>query len=199
MNGKKEHVKTEGYDVVVAGGGMAGVCAAIAAARLGVRTALIQDRPVLGGNASSEMRVWMVGATAMGRNRYAAETGIIGELDLENLYRNPQGNPYIWDSILLDFVMHEKNITLYLNTTVLRAYEKNSRLESLIAYQMTTETELEIHAAFFIDVLVFWRAFRFFRDRKSAAVFMSRLHPKKVNRSHWEALYCCIPEIQGML
>ena len=47
MNGKKEHVKTEGYDVVVAGGGMAGVCAAIAAARLGVRTALIQDRPVL--------------------------------------------------------------------------------------------------------------------------------------------------------
>ena len=83
MNGKKEHVKTEGYDVVVAGGGMAGVCAAIAAARLGVRTALIQDRPVLGGNASSEMRVWMVGATAMGRNRYAAETGIIGELDLK--------------------------------------------------------------------------------------------------------------------
>lgn len=184
MNGKKEHVKTEGYDVVVAGGGMAGVCAAIAAARLGVRTALIQDRPVLGGNASSEMRVWMVGATAMGRNRYAAETGIIGELDLENLYRNPQGNPYIWDSILLDFVMHEKNITLYLNTTVLRAYEKNSRLESLIAYQMTTETELEIHAAFFIDCtgdgrVGFLAGVPFFQGQEERGRFHESLAPEK--------------------
>ena len=69
MNGKKEHVKTEGYDVVVAGGGMAGVCAVIAAARLGVRAALIQDRPVLGGNASSEMRVWMVAGKSNSENR----------------------------------------------------------------------------------------------------------------------------------
>ena len=56
-------------DFVVAGGGMAGVCAAISAARSGVKVALVQDRPVLGGNASSEVRLWILGATShMGNN-----------------------------------------------------------------------------------------------------------------------------------
>lgn len=143
--------QTASFDVTVVGGGMAGVCAAIAAARHGAKTALIQDRSVLGGNSSSEMRVWTVGATAMGRNRYAAETGIMGELDLENLYRNPEGNPHIWDSILLNFVMQEKNLTLYLNTTVLDTDGTDTHLESIRAYQMSTETWLEIKSDFFID------------------------------------------------
>ena len=151
MNGKVQSAYAVSYDVVVIGGGMAGICAAIAAARHGARTALLQDRPVLGGNSSSEMRVWTVGATAMGRNRYAAETGIIGEMDLENLYRNPEGNPYIWDSILMDFVTREKNITLYLNTTVVDTAGTASHLEKIHAYQMTTETWFEVKGSFFID------------------------------------------------
>ena len=63
--------------LVVVGGGMAGSCAAITAARAGVDVALIQDRPVLGGNASSEVRLWVLGATAhMGNNnRWAREGG----------------------------------------------------------------------------------------------------------------------------
>ena len=67
------------YDVVVIGGGISGVCAAIAAARRGALTALIQDRPVLGGNASSEVRVQISGADrdgAEGRKNYR-ETGIM--------------------------------------------------------------------------------------------------------------------------
>lgn len=139
------------YDVTVIGGGMAGVCAAIAAARHGAKTALIQNRPVLGGNSSSEIRIWTCGATAMGRNRYAAETGIIGEMDLENLYRNPEGNPYIWDSILLDFVMREKNLTLYLNTVALKTIGSDSHLEKIQAYQLTTETWFDMESAFFVD------------------------------------------------
>ena len=56
-------------DYVVVGGGLAGVCAAIAAAREGLKVALIQNRPVLGGNASSEVRLWALGATShMGNN-----------------------------------------------------------------------------------------------------------------------------------
>lgn len=152
-NGRKTIRKVR-YNVVVAGGGMAGICAALAAARHGADTALVQDRPVLGGNSSSEMRVWMVGATAMGRNRYAAETGIIGELDMENLYQNPEGNPYVWDSLLLDIILKEKRITLYLNTTVLGLSgeeDGGERLECVSAYQMTTETWLELHADFFVD------------------------------------------------
>ena len=52
-------------DITVVGGGLAGVCAAIAAARLGQTVSLVQNRPVLGGNASSEIRVWVCGATSM--------------------------------------------------------------------------------------------------------------------------------------
>ncbi|MFQ6099290.1 MAG: FAD-dependent oxidoreductase, partial [Armatimonadota bacterium] len=65
------------YEVIVIGGGMAGVCAAIASARLGCRTALVHDRPVLGGNASSEVRVNIGGADHS--FRHARETGIIEE------------------------------------------------------------------------------------------------------------------------
>lgn len=175
------------FDVTVVGGGMAGVCAAIAAARHGARTALIQDRSVLGGNSSSEMRVWTVGATAMGRNRYAAETGIIGELDLENLYRNPEGNPYIWDGILMDFVMREKNLTLYLNTTVLDTVGTDAHLESIHAYQLTTETWLEIRSDFFIDCtgdgsLAVSAGVPFMRGREARECFGESLAPDTEDR-----------------
>ena len=81
-------------DLVVIGGGLAGTCAAIAAAREGIRVVLVQDRPVLGGNASSEVRLWVLGATShMGNNnRWAREGGVINEILEENLYRNRQGD-----------------------------------------------------------------------------------------------------------
>jgi NADPH-dependent 2,4-dienoyl-CoA reductase/sulfur reductase-like enzyme len=68
-------------DLLVAGGGLAGLCAALAAARDGLQVVLIQDRPVLGGNASSEVRLWANGATShMGNNnRWAREGGIMGK------------------------------------------------------------------------------------------------------------------------
>jgi succinate dehydrogenase/fumarate reductase flavoprotein subunit len=67
----------EHYDYVVCGGGLAGFCAAVAAARQGLKTALVQDRPVLGGNASSEVRVTVHGSAAF--HAYARETGIISD------------------------------------------------------------------------------------------------------------------------
>ncbi|MCK5705402.1 MAG: FAD-dependent oxidoreductase, partial [Cyclobacteriaceae bacterium] len=89
-------------DLAVVGGGMAGVCAAITAAREGIKVILVQDRPVLGGNASSEVRLWILGATShMGNNnRWAREGGVIDEILLENLYRNKEGNTLIFDTIL---------------------------------------------------------------------------------------------------
>ncbi len=106
--------------LVVAGGGLAGVCAAITAARAGVRVVLIQDRPVLGGNASSEVRLWILGATShMGNNnRWAREGGVIDEILVENMHRNPEGNPLVLDCIVLEMVVNEPNITLLLNTAV---------------------------------------------------------------------------------
>ena len=117
-------MKQEQYsvDFCVIGGGLAGVCAAVVAARQGLEVALIQDRPVLGGNASSEVRLWALGATSHlgNNNRWAREGGVIDEIMVENLYRNPEGNPVIFDTVILDTVVRETHIRLFLNTAVLR-------------------------------------------------------------------------------
>ncbi|MDW5266243.1 MULTISPECIES: FAD-dependent oxidoreductase [Acidobacteriaceae] len=105
-------------DLVVVGGGLAGACCAITAARQGLHVTLVQDRPVLGGNSSSEVRLWVLGATShMGNNnRWAREGGVINEILVENMWRNPEGNPVIFDSIVLEMVIAEAKITLLLNT-----------------------------------------------------------------------------------
>ena len=107
-------------DLIVAGGGLSGVCCAVAAAREGVRVALVQDRPVLGGNASSEVRLWVLGATAhmSNNNRWAREGGIVDEILVENLWRNPEGNAILFDAVLLDVVAAEPNLDLFLNTAI---------------------------------------------------------------------------------
>ncbi len=142
-------------DLCVVGGGMAGVCCAIAAAREGIRVVLMHERAMLGGNASSENRMWVCGA----RGKNNRETGIIEEIMLENLYRNPTKNFYIWDSILLDFVRREPNITLLLNTTCIDgktqsgdfAHGRTAKLLSVKGYQMTTQTFYVITADYFAD------------------------------------------------
>ena len=96
---------------------MSGICAAISAAREGLQVVLMHERPVLGGNASSEIRMWICGA--FGENN--RETGILEEIFLENLYRNSTKSYAIWDTILYDFVRREKNITLLLNCTCMDA------------------------------------------------------------------------------
>lgn len=114
---REQHVPV---NLVVAGGGLSGVCCAITAARAGVRVALVQDRPVLGGNASSEVRLWVLGATShMGNNnRWAREGGVIDELLVENTWRNPEGNAILFDTVMLEWVLREKNIRLLLNTAI---------------------------------------------------------------------------------
>jgi len=146
---------TADFDLVVVGGGLAGVSAAIAAARLGRRVALINNRPVLGGNSSSEVRVWVCGATAHGNQRWARENGIIGELYLENQYRNPDGNPVHWDDVVLDAVRAESNITLLLNTdvrdVVATGPEGARHIESVTGWTMGAETETVFRAPLFLD------------------------------------------------
>ena len=142
-------------DLCVVGGGMAGICAAIAAAREGARVVLMQERPVLGGNASSEIRMWVCGAH--GENN--RETGIIEEIALENLRRNPTKNFHVWDTVLYDFVRREKNITLLLNCTCMDAttetgdfaHGRDRRIRSVTGYQMTTQRFIEVQASFFAD------------------------------------------------
>ncbi|MBS5607406.1 MAG: FAD-dependent oxidoreductase [Enterocloster asparagiformis] len=138
-------------EVVVAGGGPGGICAALAAARLGKKTVLATDRPVLGGNSSSEIRVWTRGATGAG-NLYGEEMGIWGELKLRNLYLNQEGNPVFWDDVLLEQVLSEPNLKLYLNTHISgMETDGQGRIAWVSGFQMMTEKELRFEGAYYID------------------------------------------------
>ncbi|QRQ99781.1 FAD-dependent oxidoreductase [Dyadobacter sandarakinus] len=146
-------------DLVIVGGGLSGTCAAITAARAGVKVTLIQDRPVLGGNCSSEVRLWILGATShMGNNnRWAREGGVIDEIMLENIYRNPDGNPLIFDTVLLEKVIQEPNITLLLNTAVFDLDKKTEsrnagdEIAAVHAFCSQNSTKYKVSAPLFCD------------------------------------------------
>lgn len=133
-------------DVCVVGGGLAGICAAIAAARRGASVLLMQDRPVLGGNASSEIRMWVGGAYGM------RETGLMEEISIENMWRNPERNYSVWDSILYEKVRFQPNIELLLNCSCNdMAMSAGHRIESVRGWQLTTYTWHTVWADYFID------------------------------------------------
>jgi len=140
-------------DFVVAGGGLAGLCAALAAARRGLEVILIQDRPVLGGNASSEVRLWANGATShMGNNnRWAREGGIMGEIMEENLWRNKEGNPVMFDLVLLDMARSQPGLTLLLNTAVYEVKKEHNRITQVSAFNAINETFYHVSASQFCD------------------------------------------------
>jgi hypothetical protein len=144
------------FDVCVAGGGPAGVPAAIAAARNGAKVVLCQDRPVLGGNASSEIRMHIVGADGSGKRGSALATetregGIIEEIRLENAVNNPQRSNSMMDLILYDMCQREPNLTLMLNTCVTAAQVEEGIIRSVTAERQSTEDVFQVNAKVFID------------------------------------------------
>jgi hypothetical protein len=146
-------------DFCVVGGGMAGVMAALAAARNGARVVLMHDRPVLGGNASSETRVHICGADRHNWLADLRETGALEELRLENLYRNPQSSWGIWDTVLFELVRYQPNLTLLLNCSCIAAEmhagqappPNGPRIAAVRGWQLTTQTVHEVRAKVFAD------------------------------------------------
>lgn len=134
-------------DFCVVGGGLAGLSAAVAAARHGAKVALVQERPMLGGNASSEIRMWVCGA--QGENML--ETGLIEELMLENYYRNPDKNYSVWDSVMYSMAKNEQNIELILNCTVNDCEMDGNAIKSVTGWQMTTQRFHKVNAKLFAD------------------------------------------------
>ncbi|MBK3519016.1 FAD-dependent oxidoreductase [Carboxylicivirga marina] len=131
----------------VVGGGMAGVCAALSAARNGIKTVLVQDRPVLGGNASSEVRMWVCGADGPDNK----ETGILEELMLKNFHENPMLEYAQWDHVLYGTCMEQENLTVMLNCSVMDVATKINKIQSVKAWHMTQQCYYDITAAFFAD------------------------------------------------
>ena len=147
-------VTTDRYDVCVVGAGMAGICAAVAAAREGATTALVDDRPVLGGCSSSEIRIPICGAGY--HNPWATESGIIHELVVEDRARNHAPVSYgqanaIWDMVLYDACRAETNLTLHLNTCIDRVEMDGTRIASVSGTQSHSGLRLTIPARMFID------------------------------------------------
>ncbi len=142
-------------DFCIIGGGLAGVCAAIAAARNGIRVVLVQDRSVLGGNSSSEVKMHIVGADRHGTRPGARETGLLEEFRLEDSYRNPARSFALWDLLLYEKVKNEPNILLLLDSECVDcAMEQTGgapRIASVTVLRNVTEDEFHIRATFFAD------------------------------------------------
>ncbi|MDF7826833.1 FAD-dependent oxidoreductase [Pontiellaceae bacterium B12227] len=144
------------YEVAVLGAGMSGIAAAVASARSGAKTVLVQDRPVLGGNASSEMRVTVNGVHGLRvkdkkQPRVERETGIIEEIMIENWHYNPQESYPVWDHVLYNYCVREPNLTVMLNTQATEAIMDGNRIKSAVCWGYTNETEYTISAKQFID------------------------------------------------
>lgn len=138
-------------DLLVAGGGMSGVCAALAAARNGARTLLVQDRSRLGGNASSEIRMHIVGADSHGSRAGWREGGLIEEIRVEDAVRNPHRAWELFDLMLYDLCLREPNLELLLDTSIYRAEVDGERIARVHARCDKTETLHRIEARTYAD------------------------------------------------
>ncbi|MEM9718452.1 MAG: FAD-dependent oxidoreductase [Bacteroidota bacterium] len=152
--GKKgipERKKEITVDVLVVGGGVAGCCAAVSAARNGANTLLVQDRSILSGNASSEIRVHLNGVTHLKGGYPERETGVVEEILLHNRFNNPQDSWNVWDHVVYDFVTQEPNLKVMMNTQAVEAKMKGKNIKAVRCWQLTTETEYMVYAKQFID------------------------------------------------
>lgn len=138
-------------DVLVAGGGLAGVCAAVSAARHGAKVVLVQDRSRLGGNSSSEVKMHVVGANSHKARPGWREGGLLEEIRLDDAANNPQRSFEFWDLLLYDKVVSEPNITLLLDTPLYSAETRGGRIARVRARCDKTEHLYDVGARIFID------------------------------------------------
>jgi FAD dependent oxidoreductase len=137
------------YDLVVVGGGIAGTCAAISASRMGLKVALIQDRPVLGGNNSSEIRVHLMGD--IDKNYYPKLGRIVREMDNGDPGNaNPDAKEY-GDARKIQIIKAEKNLQLFLNTYVYKVEKDNDRIIAVTGRDIATNQDTRFTGTYFSD------------------------------------------------
>ena len=139
------------YDFVVTGGGIAGICAAVSAARLGLKVALIQDRPVLGGNNSSEVRVWLQGARS--KEPWPRIGDVVAELEQDHrAHYGPKNRAELYeDHKKLALVRGEPNLDLFLEHRVNAVDSHKDRLSAVVAQHVRSGRRIRISARWFAD------------------------------------------------
>ena len=181
---KSSECKKRKAQICVIGGGIAGMFAAISAARHGAQVVLIHDRPVFGGNASSEVRMWPMGAH--GKNR--RETGLFEEMILRNMYRNPTRSYAIWDSVLFEMVKDQPGLTALLNCSVYDAeMETPAKIARVRGWQLTTYQHFCVEADIFIDcsgdsILAELSGAKYRMGREAREEFGEAAAPEKADR-----------------
>lgn len=137
------------FDMVVVGGGIAGICTAVQSARNGLKVALIQNRPVLGGNNSSEVRVHLKGET--NQNHYPKLGRIVRELDNGDPGNAALDPKEYGDGRKLDVVNAEENISLFLSTHAHDVEMDGNRIKAVYAKNIETNRELRFPGRYFAD------------------------------------------------
>ena len=139
------------YDLVVVGGGIAGTCASLNAARLGLKVALIQDRPVLGGNNSSEVRVWLGGNTNF--DPYPRIGDVVGELEpARKAHYGPENTAELYeDQRRIDLVRAEKNISLFLRHRANEVETNGNGIVAVIAQDTISGQRRRFVGRYFAD------------------------------------------------
>lgn len=146
--GPNEPVDKGAYDLVVVGGGMSGICAALAAARLGSKVALVQDRYILGGNNSSEVRVGLGGQINMAP--YPSLGYLLNEIGPDRI-GNARGAHHYQDWKKMDVVKAEPNISLFLGYTVTDAVMEDGKIRSVTAIEATRQDRIVLSGHTFAD------------------------------------------------
>jgi hypothetical protein len=136
------------FDLVVVGGGISGSCAAVSAARLGLQVALIQNRPVLGGNNSSEVRVHLGGEINL--PPYPAIGNVVKELDSGH-QGNARPAQFYDDNRKMGVVQAEKNIHLFVNMHAFKVEKQGGRIVAVVAKHIINGSEWRFSAPLFVD------------------------------------------------
>lgn len=139
FSGVQKIVSEEKYDLVVVGGGVGGLCTSIAAARLGLKTLMIQNRPVVGGNNSPEVSIGTLGGIR--KEPYPEIGNVLAELG--NIYKNY--------ALTEKIISEEKNLTVVYNQHVFAVTKRGTQIHTVIAKDITTGKEYEYAGSFFSD------------------------------------------------
>lgn len=175
--------KKASYDLVVVGGGVAGMCAAVTAARMGCKVALVNDRPVLGGNNSAEVRVHLGGYAEMepnkGLGRMLREFG-------HSRKGNAQPAEYYEDDKKQNFIEAEKNVMLYANYRAVSVQMNGTKISSVVIKHIETGEETCLKAALFSDctgdgTIGYLAGADFRMGRESRSEFGESLAPEKAD------------------
>jgi hypothetical protein len=181
--GENKPVESGNYDLVIVGGGMSGICAAIAAARFGSKVALIQDRYLLGGNNSSEVRVGLGGQINVAP--YPSLGYIFNEIGPDRI-GNARGAHHYQDNKKMDVVLAEKNISLFLGYTVDGVEMDGKKIKAVTAIEATDQDRIRISGKLFSDCtgdahLAALAGAETMMGRESAAEYGERLAPEKAD------------------